>query len=312
MALEAFFCLHAPPHIGDLPNKHHNQIYNLHLHLQASNHLVAAHISEEIKLFGYGKKLVQEVFNMALLERDHAYGKVAIITSGASRTGMSTASLFHQHGALVVIADIQDELGLALAAKLGQQASYARCDVSIEANVHDLMDATVANHGRLDIMGILNTSLANLDCVLHINLYGAFHEAKHAARVMVPQRKGYILFTESRCTAIVGLAMHTYAASKHAVVGLTRGWRMGMLGLGKMNEAELERMDDWMRAMGNLKGQVPAPESVVRAALYLASDEPAYVSWLNMVMDGGYGMVNPSLMMALAASRSNGKLSSNA
>ncbi|XP_039161097.1 tropinone reductase-like 1 [Eucalyptus grandis] len=73
------------------------------------------------------------------------------------------ASLFHQHDALVVIADIQDELGQALAAKLGQQASYAHCDVSIKANVRDLMDAGVANHGRLDFMynnsGVLNRPL---------------------------------------------------------------------------------------------------------------------------------------------------------
>ncbi|KAL3715617.1 hypothetical protein ACJRO7_007359 [Eucalyptus globulus] len=86
---------------------------------------------------------------------------------------------------------------------------------------------------------------------------------------------------------------------------------MGPSGLGKMGEAELERMDDWMRAMGNLKGQVLAPESVARAALYLASDEAVYVSWLNMAVGCGYSVVNPSLMMALAASRSNGKLGSN-
>ncbi|XP_010036299.2 tropinone reductase-like 1 isoform X1 [Eucalyptus grandis] len=270
-------------------------------------------------------------------------GKVAIITGGASGIGASAASLFHQHGAWVVIADIQDEPGQALAAKLGQRASYARCDVSIEADVRDLVDATVAKHGWLDVMynnagvldrnfgGIIDTSLTDLDRVLRVNLYGAFHGAKHAARVMVPQRRGCILFTGSNCTAIAGVATHTYAASKQAVVGLARGLaaelgehgirvncvsphavsRTGMSGLGKLSEDELARVDDGMRVIGNLKGRVLAPESVARAALYLASDEADYVSGLNMVVDGGYSVVNPSMMMALAASRSVGKVGLN-
>ncbi|KAF8007130.1 hypothetical protein BT93_K1204 [Corymbia citriodora subsp. variegata] len=270
-------------------------------------------------------------------------GKVAIITGGASGIGASAASLFHQHGAWVVIADIQDEPGKALAAKLGHRASYAHCDVSVEADVSDLVDATVAEHGRLDIMynnagvldrpfgGIVDTSLADLDRVLRINLYGAFHGAKHAARAMVPRRQGCILFTGSNCSAIAGVATHTYTASKQAVVGLARGLaaelgehgirvncvspfavsRTGMSGLGKMSEDELERVDDGMRAIGNLKGRVLSPESVARAALYLASDEADYVSGLNMVVDGGYSVVNPSLMTALAAGRSNGKVGLN-
>ncbi|KAL3715626.1 hypothetical protein ACJRO7_007371 [Eucalyptus globulus] len=278
-------------------------------------------------------------------------GKVAIITGGASGIGASAASLFHQHGAWVVIADIQDEPGQALAAKLGQRASYARCDVSIEADVRDLVDATVAEHGRLDVMynnagvldrplgrvldrplgSILDTSLADLDRVIRVNLYGAFHGAKHAARVMVPQRQGCILFTGSNCTAIAGVATHTYTASKQAVVGLARGLaaelgehgirvncvspyavsRTGMSGLGKLSEDELARWDDGMRVISNLKGRVLAPESVARAALYLASDEADYVSGLNMVVDGGYSVVNPSMMMALAASHSYGKVGLN-
>ncbi|KAI6673615.1 hypothetical protein NL676_001521 [Syzygium grande] len=261
-------------------------------------------------------------------------GKVAIITGSASGIGASSASLFHEHGAWVVMADIQDELGHALAAKLGQRASYAHCDVSIEADVRDLVDATVAKHGRLDIMynnaGVIDRP-PDLDHVVRVNLYGAFHGAKHAARAMVPQRRGCILFTGSNCTAIAGLSTPTYAASKHAVVGMALGLaaelgehgirvncvspfavsRTGISGMGKagrLSEAELVKLDDWMRAMGNLKGRMLGPEGVARAALYLASDEADYVSGLNMVVDGGYSVVNPSMAMALAAGRSNGKV----
>ncbi|KAI6673635.1 hypothetical protein NL676_001541 [Syzygium grande] len=249
-------------------------------------------------------------------------GKVAIITGGASGIGASSASLFHEHGAWVVIADIQDEPGHALAAKLGQRASYAHCNVSVEADVRDLVDATVAKHGQLDIMynnagvldrpfgGILDMSMADLDRVLRVNLYGAFHGAKHAARAMVPQRRGCILFTGSNCTAIAGVS--TPQLGEHGIrvncVSPFAVSRTGMSGLGRMSEAELAKLEDGMRVMGNLKGRVLAPEGVARAALYLASDEADYVSGLNMVVDGGYSVVNPSMMMALAAGRSNGKV----
>ncbi|KAI3421616.1 uncharacterized protein J3R85_012129 [Psidium guajava] len=90
--------------------------------------------------------------------------------------------------------------------------------------------------------------------------------------------------------------------------GWLGGWRTGMSGLGRMSEAELAKLDDGMKVMGNLKGRVLKPESVARAALYLASDEADYVSGLNMVVDGGFSVVNPSMTMALAASRSNRKV----
>ncbi|KAL3728318.1 hypothetical protein ACJRO7_032984 [Eucalyptus globulus] len=78
-------------------------------------------------------------------------GKIAIITDGASGIEASAVSLFHEHSVWVVVADVQEELGRALAAKLGHQASNGHCNVSAEAEVRDLMDATVAKHGQLDI-----------------------------------------------------------------------------------------------------------------------------------------------------------------
>ena len=77
---------------------------------------------------------------------------MAIITGGASGIGASAVCVFHDNGAKVVIADIQDELGQAIADELGENVSYIHCDVSKEEDVENLVDTTVAKHGKLDIM----------------------------------------------------------------------------------------------------------------------------------------------------------------
>ncbi|KAK2976462.1 hypothetical protein RJ640_015585 [Escallonia rubra] len=131
-----------------------------------------------------------------------ARGKVVIVTGGASGIGESTTHLFWKNGAKVVIADIQDELGQAISDKLGENVCYIHCDVSNEEEVINLVDTTVAKFGHLDIMfnnagildrpygSILDTTKLDLERVLRVNVVGSFLGAKHATRVMVPQRKG--------------------------------------------------------------------------------------------------------------------------
>lgn len=255
-------------------------------------------------------------------------GKVAIITGGASGIGASAVRIFHDQGAKVVIADIQDNLGESIAKNLGEDVCYIHCDVSKEDDVSDLVDATIAKHGKLDIMynnagvidrpfgSILDTTKADLDKCIGVNLVGAFLGAKHAARVMVPQRKGVILFTASACTSIAGISTHSYAASKYAIWGLARnlaaelgeyGIRVNcvspyavLTGLNSkgMDEEAVAQIEVAVSEMGNLKGEVLKPEGVARAALFLASDEANFVSGLNLVVDGGFSVVNPSLLKA--------------
>jgi len=257
-------------------------------------------------------------------------GKVAIITGGASGIGASAVRIFHDQGAKVVIADIQDDLGEAIAKNLGDDVCYIHCDVSKEDDVSDLVDATIAKHGKLDIMynnagvldrpfgGILDTTKADLDKCISVNLVGAFLGAKHAARVMVPQRKGVILFTASACTAIGGLSTHSYAASKYAIWGLARNLASelgqysirvncvspfavltGMTTAKGIHEDDIAKMEVAMSGMGNLKGEVLKAEGIARAALFLASDEANFVSGLNLVVDGGFSIVNPTMLMAI-------------
>ncbi|XP_041027636.1 LOW QUALITY PROTEIN: tropinone reductase-like 1 [Juglans microcarpa x Juglans regia] len=256
-------------------------------------------------------------------------GKVAIITGGASGIGASAVQLFHEQGAKVVIADIEDDLGQAIANKLDEDVCYVHCDVSKEDNVSNLVDTTIEKHGKLDIMynnagvldrafgSILDTTKADLDRCVGVNLGGAFLGAKHAARVMVPQRKGVILFTASAYTSIAGLSTHSYAASKYAVWGLARnlaseigqyGIRVncvspyavltGMNSKG-MHEDVIAQAEVRTSRLGNLQGEILKAEGIARAALYMASDEASFVSGLNLVVDGGFSVVNPTMLKEL-------------
>ncbi|KAL1549272.1 (2R,3R)-2,3-butanediol dehydrogenase [Salvia divinorum] len=258
-------------------------------------------------------------------------GKVAIVTGAASGIGASAASLFNDHGAKVVIADIQDNLGQTLADHLGPNVTYIHCDVTDEDQVCDLVDATMAKHGCVDIMysnagivedagTILDLDKGELQRILGINLVGAFLTAKHAARVMVPARKGCIIFTASACTEVAGIAGHSYVASKYGIVGLMKNLAVelgshgirancvspfGVLtGIVARDDKTKLMFDGLMSAVGNLKGKILTAEDVAKAALYLASEEASYVSGLNLVVDGGYSVVNPTLTKVKSAGQS--------
>ena len=168
---------------------------------------------------------------------------------------------------------------------------------------------------------ILDAKKSDLERVISVNLVGSFLGAKHAARVVVPQRKGCILFTSSAATAIAGISSHAYAASKCAIVGVAKGLaaELGQYGIrvncvspfavlgtgisGERSEPDISKAEFVLsNHVGNLKGQILKAEDVARAALYLASDEANYISGLNLLVDGGYSVVNPNMMNILSAS----------
>ncbi|KAJ1292296.1 hypothetical protein BS78_02G381500 [Paspalum vaginatum] len=263
-------------------------------------------------------------FSSAPTSSQRLSGKVAVITGGASGIGKATAAEFVRNGARVIIADVQDDLGRAVAAELSA-ATYTRCDVTDEAQVAAAVDLTVELHGRLDVMfnnaGIPrdlsptplgSVDLRDFDRVMAVNARGVVAGVKHAARVMVPRRRGSIICTASTAAVLGGVvAAPAYPVSKAAVAGLVRATAGELARSGvRINAVSphavptplmMDTMALWYPGMGGeelrrivekelneMVGHVLEAEDIARAALYLASDDAKYVSGQNLVVDGGF------------------------
>ena len=253
---------------------------------------------------------------------------MAVITGGAGGIGSCTAKLFCKHGAKVLIADIQDEKGHSICKDLGlaTSASFIHCDVTKEQDMSDAIDKAVSMYGKLDIMfnnagilgpyrpNILDNDATEFENTMRVNALGTFLGIKHAARAMAPTGCGRIINTASVCSVVGGMATHSYTASKHAILGLTRNTavELGKYGIRvncispylvptslSRKFANLEEDDPFIDVCSNLKGVSLNAEDVAEAALYLGSDDSKYVSGLNLVLDGGITVVTPSNMFEM-------------
>jgi NAD(P)-dependent dehydrogenase (short-subunit alcohol dehydrogenase family) len=245
-------------------------------------------------------------------------GKVAVITGGASGIGAATAAKLVAEGAYVILGDIQQEAGDAMAASLGPAAHFQICDVTRESDVQALVEAAISRHGKLDIMfnnaGIVgaigpmeSTPAEEWKLTLDILLNGVFYGMKHASRVMKKAGSGSIISMSSVAGVTGGLGPHAYCAAKHAVVGLTRNLaaEVGPYGV-RVNcvapysvatpmvahaylgdHTAIDTTLKMLAAESPLKGRPGLADDVANAVLWLASDESGYTSGLTVTVDAG-------------------------
>lgn len=245
-------------------------------------------------------------------------GKVAVITGAASGIGAASARRFVAEGCRVVLGDIQQAKGDALVQELGSAAVFTVCDVTKEEDVAGLVDLAVEHFGQLDVMfnnagivgavGPIDTAVAaEWSATLDILLNGVFYGMKHAARVMKPQGYGSIISMASTAGLMGGLGPHTYAAAKHAVVGLTKnvaaelcryGVRVNAIAPASMatemvasvltgDPEDIAAAAEKLAAASPLLNRAGTAEDVANAALWLASDESGYTNGHILTTDAG-------------------------
>jgi len=247
-------------------------------------------------------------------------GKAAVITGASTGIGYASALRFAQEGARLVLADVQDAAGEALAqaiARSGGIACFVRADVSRRADNERMIDACVERYGRLDILfcnaGInlpkllVDSSDEEIDGLLAVNVKGPLYAARHAIPIMLRQPEGgVLLFTASKTGLVAQTDSPVYCASKGAVVLLakalaldyaTRGIRVNALCPGIIDTPMLRRFADAMpdpaAAWTEYRTAQPmrrlgTPEECAAAALWLVSPEAGFVTGVALPVDGGF------------------------
>jgi NAD(P)-dependent dehydrogenase (short-subunit alcohol dehydrogenase family) len=246
-------------------------------------------------------------------------GKVCVITGAGSGIGRASARLFGREGAQVVVVDVDDRGAKATVAEVrkgGGQAVAEHVDVTDEQETLAVTARIVKRLKRIDVLfnnagisgvgDVLETEPELFDRVMRVNVRGVYLMSRAVVPVMVKQRFGSII-NMSSCIAEIGLARRvSYAASKGAVLAMTRsmqvdvaqhGIRVNALLPGTIMTPFVERYIKESYAdpeegyasirKRQLGSELGRPEDVAWAALYLASDESRFVMASGLVVDGG-------------------------
>ncbi|SFR90980.1 SDR family NAD(P)-dependent oxidoreductase [Sphingomonas jatrophae] len=249
-------------------------------------------------------------------------GKVAIISGGAQGMGAATARLFAAEGAKVVLGDILEDKGRAVAAEIGDAALFMKLDVRSEEDWQAIVAAATEKFGKLDILvnnaavvhfgAADQMSKADAERVLGINVIGTMMGVKHAVPALKANGKGVIV----NISSVDGLrgcnGLTAYTASKWAVRGITKSYafEFGPFGIrvvsihpGGVN-TEMGNPGNEAAETVNARSfrrvplqRIGEPEEIARATLFVASDEASYISGAEIAVDGGWtaGHYEPAL-----------------
>ncbi|MCL4870975.1 MAG: SDR family oxidoreductase [Anaerolineae bacterium] len=243
--------------------------------------------------------------------------KIVLVTGGASGIGRVTAYALAQVGAVVALADV-DEAGGAETAQViqerGGQALFVPTDVGNAAAVQSLITQIISQYGRLDcafnnagVEGLPNRTAdateADFDHIMRVNLKGVWLCMKYEIQQMVAQGGGAIVNTASVAGLLGAHSLPIYAASKHAVVGLTKSAAIEYAKKGvrinavcptvtrtPMIERGLAAIPEFMEAA---RRAIPMqrfgePEEIAAAVLWLFSDDARFITGTTLTIDGGF------------------------
>jgi len=241
--------------------------------------------------------------------------QVVLITGALTGIGRAAAIAFAQDGARVVVSGRRDKEGQELAGELkglGAEAIFVPTDVRNEDDVRDLVDRTVASFGRIDAAvncagtegkpgPVTEQTAETYAATFDTNVLGTLLSMKHELRAMLVQRRGSIVNVSSTYGHTGAAGASVYAASKHAVEGLTKsaaleaaasGVRVNMVSPGPIETGMLNRFTGTAERKASLAATVPLkrvgrPQEIANTITFLASDKASFITGASYLVDGG-------------------------
>jgi 3alpha(or 20beta)-hydroxysteroid dehydrogenase len=239
---------------------------------------------------------------------DRLAGKAALITGASRGQGAAEAELFAAEGATVYIADVLDEAGEELAARIGDRATYLHLDVTaeadwaaavarVEADRGGALDILVNNAGITGRGGMLTTSRDHWQTVLDVNVTGAFLGMAAFAPAMKLARRGSIINIASMAS-MNGYPAIAYGTSKWALRGLSKSAALEFAGWGiRVNavhpglvDTPMVNMEEHKKRMNEMTplGRAADASEIATVVLFLASDEASFMTGADVAVDGGF------------------------
>ncbi|WP_025782876.1 3-oxoacyl-ACP reductase FabG [Sporosarcina sp. D27] len=239
-------------------------------------------------------------------------GKTAVITGGAKGIGATAARIFCEQGAQVIIIDFDEQAGEAIAQQLhaeGNDAAFFKADVANEQEVNNAAAAIIEQFGKVDIL--VNNAGITMDAmtlkmeasafrrVLDVNVTGVFNCTKAFLPSMIEAGTGRIISTSSIAGTGGNVGQANYAASKAAIIGMTKTWakEFGPKGItvnavapGFIETEMIETIPE--KIIAQIRQMTPFPrfgtsEDIANAYLFLASDEASFINGTVLEVDGG-------------------------
>nr|BBH91541.1 short-chain dehydrogenase [Thermosporothrix sp. COM3] len=249
--------------------------------------------------------------------------KVALVTGSGSGIGREIALLYARQGASVYIADINEEAAQTVVQEILEQEGQAfalRLDVTNEEQVKVAFERVVQEQGRIDILvnnagishvgSILETTAEDWNRVMSVNAMGVFLCSKYAISQMIQQQpQGGVLVNIASAAGMIGVeSRFPYSTSKGAVISMTRSVAIDFVSQGiranaicpgtvytpfvegYLNRHYPDNKEEMIQQLGARQplGRMGRPDEIAHAALYLASDEAAFVTGSTLVIDGGW------------------------